>query len=369
MGRGSISLTRYASIQNPENNSADAFDYSQVQRFSQAPALPLTAQTSQHDAVSLEELVASLQGDFSSLSKFIRSLNPPIVCNGGDVTIRGHYLPFRGGKPRLGEMLDHIRTYICNFALSRSEIQAVHSNVSSASDQDKLLAYVKLRDEAADLFIKAQKSTNRNGECGELLLYLLTEWVLGAPQILAKMPLKTNASMPVHGSDGIHLKYDPASDSLIFFWGEAKMHSTVSGALGSAVDSIVSTLKYDKLKEDINLVRRYVTLTGLSPDAQARVVEHLDPLNPSYEKKIDASTCLIGFDFDGFQKLGAVSTKDLESSFSHLLTLELAIATKTLEHLLKSQNVTHHRMEVFFLPVESVDELRKSWQNKIGWKV
>ncbi|MDQ8730681.1 DUF1837 domain-containing protein [Bradyrhizobium sp. LHD-71] len=316
----------------------------------------------------MDALVASLQGDFTSLSKFIRSLGPPAPCGDGDVVIRGHYLPFRGGKPRLGELLDHIRSYICNFALSRAEIQAVHSSVNSMSEQERLLAYVKLRDEAADLFIRAQRSTHRNGECGELLLYLFTEWILEAPQILAKMALKTNASMPVHGSDGIHIKYDPTCDSLIFFWGEAKLHSTVGGALRSAVESIASTLKYDKLKEDINLVRRFITLTGLSPEAQARVVEYLDPLSSNYDKKIDASTCLIGFDFRGFQRLAKVAAADLEAAFCELLRAELATASKTLEGLLKSQKITHHRMEVFFLPVESVDGLRIEWQNKIGWK-
>ena len=284
------------------------------------------------------------------------------------MTVRGHYLPFRGGTPRVGELLDHIRTYICNFALSRSEIQAVHSSVSSASEQDRLLAYVKLRDDAADLFIRAQKSTNRNGECGELLLYLFTEWVLAAPQILAKMPLKTSSSMPIHGSDGVHLKYDPVSDKLIFFWGEAKFHSTLNGALGDAVTSIASTLQYDKLKEDINLVRRYVSTTGLSSEAQARIVEHLDPLSPGYDKRVDASTCLIGFDFKGFEKIKKVTPSDIEGTFSKLLESELVAATAHLEKLLAKQNITHHRMEVFFLPVESVDEFRKSWQNRIGWK-
>ena len=301
------------------------------------------------------------------LSALIKTLGPPVTCNEGRVTIRAHYLPFRNGKPRTGELLDVIRGYICNFALSRAEIEAVHKQALTATPQERMIAYNKLRDEAADLFIRAQKSTNRNGECGELLLYLLTEWILEAPQVMAKMSLKTNAQMPVHGSDGIHIKYDEASDSLIFLWGEAKLHATVGGAIASAVESIASTLEYDKLKQDINLIRRYVSLSGLSTTAQQRIVEYLDPLNPCYEKKVDASVCLIGFNFDGFAKLASVPSSELELTLTNLLNSAIAAAKTDLEARLLAAGVTHHMMDVFFLPVISVDQLRVDFQNRIGW--
>jgi len=315
----------------------------------------------------LSSTVAALTNDFGHLSAIIKTLGSPKVC-GEQVTIRAHYLPFRNGKPMSGELLDEIRLYICNFAMSRAEIDAAHAKAATASPQERLIIYNKLREDAADLFIKAQKSTARNGECGELLLYLLTEWILEAPQIMAKMSLKTNAQMPVHGSDGIHVKYDIATDNLVFFWGEAKLHKTVKSGLTSAVDSIAGTLKYDKLKEDINLVRRYISLSGLDAKSQKKLVEYLDPLSPDYAKKVDASVCLIGFDFDGFAALDGVSSAELEATFCNLLEAAVTEATVLLKQLLSDAGVTHHRMEVFFLPVISVDELRMDFQNRIGWK-
>jgi hypothetical protein len=313
-------------------------------------------------------MIASLKTDFSQLGGLIKTLGKPGHCGGGNVTIRAHYVPFRNGKPMIGELLDVIRSYICNFAMSRAEIDAVHQKAAAGTPQQRMIAYNKLRDDAADLFIKAQKSTGRNGECGELLLYLLTEWILEAPQIMAKMSLKTNSQMPIHGSDGIHVKYDKNSDRLVFFWGEAKLHATVGGAIASAVASIASTLEYDKLKEDINLVRRYVSLSGLSTDAQQRLVEFLDPLSPDYEKKIDTSVCLIGFDFKGFKALSSVHVSNLELHFTALLKTAIASAAKDLEDRISAAGITHHTMEVFFFPVVSVDQLRIEFQNKIGWK-
>lgn len=312
--------------------------------------------------------VAALKNDFGHLGALIKTLGSPALC-GEQVTIRAHYLPFRNGKPMSGELLDEIRLYICNFAMSRAEIDAAHAKADISSPQERLIIYNKLREDAADLFIKAQKSTSRNGECGELLLYLLTEWLLEAPQIMAKMSLKTNAQMPVHGSDGIHVKYDGASDKLIFFWGESKFHKTVKSGLSSAVESIASTIKYDKLKEDINLVRRYISLSGLDAKSQQKLVEYLDPLSPDYGKKVDASVCLIGFNFDGFAALDGVPSADLEATFCNLLQVAVAEATELLKELLSDAGVTHHQMEVFFLPVISVDELRIDFQNRIGWKV
>lgn len=316
--------------------------------------------------ISAADIVSSLQGNFSSLAKLIRSLAPK-TCSNDYITIRGHYLPFQGSKPRLGELLEHISLYICNFALSRSEIDIVHDRVRTASEQEKMLAYIALRDSAAELFIKAQKSTNRNGECGELLLYLLTEWVLEAPQLLAKMSMKTTSSMPVHSSDGIHVKFDSQSNKLIFFWGEAKIHKTIGSALSDAVESISTALDHSKLKEDIRLVRRFINTTGLPTTAQAKLVEYLDPLSDSYDQKIYASTCLIGFDFAAFSKLSSVNAGEIETFFTKQLELELEKATKSLQTLLANKNISHHRLEVFFLPVESVTQLRNDWQARIGW--
>lgn len=301
------------------------------------------------------------------LSKFIKSI-PPVTCGNGAVTIRGHYLPFQGSTPRLGELLDQIALYICNFALNRIEISQAHDAIKNAPPQEVMLAYNALRNSAADLFIKAQKSTNRNGECGELILYLLTEWILEAPQLLAKMSFKTTASMPVHSSDGIHIKFDQATGKLIFFWGEAKIHKKISSGLSEAMESISGTLKHAKLKEDINLVRRFIDTTGLSESAQSKIVEYLDPLSDSYNDKLYGSTCLIGFDFAAFGKLKNVSAADIESFFVSQLSTEVGKAISTLEKLLSANGISHHQMEVFFLPVESVSKLRDDWQNKIGWK-
>ena len=105
------------------------------------------------------------------------------------------------------------------FSLHRTEIKKVTSLKATLPDDKLLIEISKLKSEAIDLFIRAQKATDRNGEAGELILYLLTEWLLGAPQLLAKMSLKTNRHMPVYGSDGVHVRFSAETNTLNFLLG------------------------------------------------------------------------------------------------------------------------------------------------------
>lgn len=319
---------------------------------------------SQNDA-TLSQLISSINGDFSKLGNLIKTYPRPISASTKDVTIRAHYLPFRSGQPMVGELIDVIRGFIVNFALPKAEINEAHQKAAGENDQERLLTYISLRDTAADLFIKAQKATGRSGECGELLLFLLLEWVVEAPQIIAKMALKTNGQMPVHGSDGIHIKYDDQTNTLLFFWGEAKLHASISSGLERAITSISEAIQYGKMTTDINLVKRYFDLSGLPAASKAPILEHLDPLSPSYGSKLDVSACLIGFNFAKFGKLA--NEEKIEDAFCEFLGEELSDAVNRLEATLKAKGISHHRMEFFFLPVPSVEDLRKDFQNRIGW--
>lgn len=316
----------------------------------------------------LSDAISALESDFSFLDKLLVTLTPEITSSSPDIAVRAHYLPFRNGKPMTGELLDTIRAYICNFALSRAEIEDTHSLVKTSSPQDAMIAYNRLRDTASDIYIKAQKSTNRNGECGELLLYLLIEWFLKAPQVVAKMSLKTSTTMPVHGSDGIHVRYDQANDKLWFIWGESKLHASLDGAISAALKSVGEALKYEKQKTDLNLVKRNFDVSGLPTTVKATFLNHLNPLHESYFNKLDVSACLIGFDFDGFATLGSVRGNTLEDEFRKSLRTELVGACNKLQTATAANGITHHRLEMFFLPFESVDQLRIDFQNLIGWK-
>lgn len=92
--------------------------------------------------------------------------------------------------------------------------------------------------------VQAQfKSPDPNaGEGGEILLYSLLEGHLGAPKILSKMEVKTDAEHYVYGSDGVHL-LRTANDTYQLIFGESKMYGDAGTPGASAKRGIKAAFK------------------------------------------------------------------------------------------------------------------------------
>ncbi|MBN9545440.1 MAG: DUF1837 domain-containing protein [Alphaproteobacteria bacterium] len=310
---------------------------------------------------ALEIILSSLRRDFSKLSARLKTVIHTVTCDNKLVTFRVYYPALRERKSTVSELVDALSTYLINFALPRSEVQEVLALKGTLSDDDYMQRIVILQQRATDLFKKAQKATNRNGEAGELILYLLTEWILKAPQLLAKMSLKTNPAMPVHGADGIHIGICPKTSKAILFWGESKLYDDLGRAITEAVND-------DAVKHELSLVQRYIDLSGLGAAQKKHILAYLDPFDDKSNDRIETCTCLLGFDFDGFQKLTKVDADKIDSTFEALVLAELKAAALKVAKALKTNGLEGHTMEIFLVPVPSVQKLRDLFQKKIGWK-
>jgi hypothetical protein len=155
----------------------------------------------------LEAALATLNRDLSKLSVSLLTIDHAVETECSELKLRLHFPAFRQRKPMVAELIDAVSLHIMNFCLPRSQVSGVQELYGKLEVDEFMQRVEALRQEAFDLFKRAHQATNRNGEAGELILYLLTEWLLGAPQIIAKMALKTNTEMPVHGADGVHIRY------------------------------------------------------------------------------------------------------------------------------------------------------------------
>ncbi|WP_291812602.1 DUF1837 domain-containing protein [Limnobacter sp.] len=319
------------------------------------------------EATKLDELLSSLVVDYSPLNARLRSVPEQISCDCDGVAIRINFPSFGQGRPTVEMFIDAVSLYLTRFALPRSQILAHKNTYGKISADDYDRKSEQLKQEALDLFKKAQKATNRNGEIGELVLYLLTEWLLGAPQILAKMPLKTNSEMPVYGSDGIHVRYDAASQNLIFYWGESKLHASATGAIDSAMESISTAMEHENIKYELELVERYIDLAGLDTDSKAAIIKFLDPFEEESNNRVDTITCLIAFQFSGYGSVAGSDNKTIESSFSELIVSRVKELAPKVAKSVKEAKLEGRKIEIFFLPVPSVKVFRDYFQNKIGW--
>lgn len=318
------------------------------------------------EKIDLERFIASLQKDYSKLAVRIRELTHSVTCEAEGVTLRLYFPAISRGKPTVLELVNVISDYVTTFALSRVQIASLTEDYGTTPFDEFRIRCERLQREATALFIRAQRATNRNGEAGELLLYLLTEWILKAPQILTKMGLKTNRDMPVHGTDGIHIGYSRVRQSLCLYWGESKLFEDVNTAILRAVDSIKKALTSESMQHEISLVARHIDAAGLSPEEKTLVLSFLDPYeHENYNRRVDVITCLIGFDFEAFSQLDENSD---ETQFRSLASSKLQELAPRLSKALKSAGIQNQSIEVFFFPVPSVQDLRNLFQAKIGWK-
>lgn len=317
----------------------------------------------------LETLVAALRRDYSKLSARLRELDHSVACECAGVTLRLHFPAFRQGKATVYELVEAVSRYMTSYALPRSQISALDARYGEIP-AEQFRAESKMLDEsAARLFKKANELTGRNGECGELLLYLLTEWVLGAPQLIAKMVLKTNPEMPVYGADGVHVRYCAETARLYLYWGEAKLHADLSGAITDAAKSISAAMNPKKMQHEIDLVKRNIDFSGFDAVAKAEILTFLDPMEETYNKRFDVITALIGFNFDAYASIGPTDGEQGEERFRALASAELEKLAPTVAEKLRGAGLGGSTLELFFLPVPSVQELRDLFQEKIGWKV
>lgn len=317
---------------------------------------------------ALAAALAVIKKDWSVLSSRIRTAEHDVVTDHKHLNLRLHYPAIRDTEATVEELIGTIALYLTHFSLPRKQVEAVYkAQAKLKTPFERHQAISRLEQEARSLFIRARKSSRRTGEAGELLLYLFTEWLLDAPQIIAKMSLKTSAQMPVHGSDGIHVRFDAKSGRLILFSGEAKFHSNITKAVASAITSIKAGLSREKMRHEIDLVNRHIDFSGLDGVARTSLLRYLDPFDNAYNDRLEVVTCLVGFDFTGYADLVATGPDDPDTNFKTLATAKLREVGPVFARALKNAGLPNQRVELFLFPVPSVSVLRDLFQNQIGW--
>lgn len=324
-------------------------------------------QVTQPDQENLDDFLAVLRGEYAPLKARIHNVEHSETCECSGVTIRVHYPALRDGIPTVEWLIEVISFYLTGFCLPRSQISKLDNLYKQISAPEFRLKSAQLEQEAINLFKKAQKATNRNGEAGELLLYLLTEWILEAPQILAKMGLKTNKQMPVYGADGVHIKFRSDDNKLVMYWGESKLYSDVDQAISKAVLSITEALQHEKIAHELSLVGRYIDLSGLDEPAKSAILKYLDPFEPASNDRVDTTMCLIGFDSKAFSSLDKIEKSKVDEVFKSGILSELKSISPKVSKALKNAGIEQHIIELFLFPVPSVKQLRDLFQARIGW--
>lgn len=310
--------------------------------------------------------IERLLGDFSWLEPRIKHLSYNTEVCSERINVSCSYVTFRDGEVTFSEFIDAISSLIVPFCLPRSQIQEVRKKMLAADHVELGRLSSELHSKANRLFIKAKKGSHRSGEVGEILLYILNEWMLKAPQIISKMYLKTNNNMPVHGTDGIHARYDKEKEKLVIYWGESKCHKTLESGLTDALKSIKEFIDSGHEKREIDIIHDHLDADSMDEEALQAFLKYLDPYTKESQERITTFSCLLVFDESGLID-NTCDPEKTEQAFVDKLNTAAEKFISSINGRVNGVGLGAKRFEFFLVPVPSVQKFRDSFQSKIGW--
>jgi len=257
------------------------------------------------------------------------------------------------GRPRINDFIDFIATKIVEYGIPRTEFEKAKQHLITY-DSDVEIA--KLRRKAESLFTDLKNT----GEGGEILLYILVQEFLKIPQLLCKMPLKTNSQMHYHGVDGIHAEYDDRNNVLALYWGESKLYQDIGQAITACFNSLKEYLinpnGADSPQErDLQLVKDGLDL--VDPKLEDAIIQYFDKDNPLFNKLQYRGVCLVGFDCD---KYPPQPNQMISNDLKQLVEQEVDNWNKTVGrgvgvHTTLDSFIIH----IFLIPFPSVESFRE----------
>ncbi len=305
------------------------------------------------------ELLSPTTGDLSSRVSSINKVFSTADCK---ITGRFLYVPFRDSKPTVDDLITVAHARLVNFAIPK--IRITEALAEMAANPGVMDPWVLLSTEARDLFIKTKKETGRSGELGEVLLYMLMEWVLKAPIVACKMYLKTSRQMPIHGTDGIHVGHE--GDNLLMYWGESKMHSKLSSALSDIATSIAKISSSPKDREnEIRIIRSNLNLDGISESGKKALKNYFNPYAPESNMLLDCYACLAGFDYAIYDAMSSKKHDECDAVFRKEYELGIESIWKSVIQKSQDEHLRTLRFTYFLFPFPSVDAARQKFQDKL----
>lgn len=308
------------------------------------------------DSWLADALTALTREQDAGFLDFLPSHDVEVDIDSTRTTVRTHVVRTDvSGVPAIDSLSRLVASGVVDFCMPRSRIDEAQRDYEVTKSTGKLML---LQQEARDLFVKS----TRSGEGGELLLFLLMERLLKLPQLLAKMPLKTNPQVHVHGSDGVHGRI--GDDGVLeLFWGESKLHASATSGLASAMASIAPYFdgsNSDVRARDLLLVRDHLNVDD--KELTAKLIRYFDPYDTQSLDIVWSGACLVGFDH---LKYPYAARPSVEEGLAEIAESIGDWKSKILDGVGKG-NLLEVRLEVFCVPFPSIEDFRSNVLRNLG---
>ncbi|MBW3569499.1 MAG: DUF1837 domain-containing protein [Gemmatimonadetes bacterium] len=324
-----------------------------------------------------DELLNAIKGNYVGLDARIRTV--PYDWREDDLQVAGsfHYLAFRDGQPTEDEFVNFIYWKIVPFCIPRKERRKKWELAEATHDERYMH---ELTDQARHLFIKARakakakaeregrEAQSTTGEPGELILFILLEGILKAPQIACKMYLKTSEDMPVHGSDSVHLARGSTPGSVRVIWGESKLYQQFASALDEICSSIAGFLSEAEGRtnrdRDIDVLKDHMDVDD--DEWREAMIKYFDPYEDQSNFREESYACFVGFDYSGFGTIEQLPPNEREAAFVSAYQGRIASACTLFAGKLRASGLSRLRIDFFLIPFTSVDTLRAKFLTRLG---
>lgn len=311
------------------------------------------------------EILETLLNDHKKLNVILKTITHSWQTENTRGTGTFYYVDFRDGQYNGDIFVDYLSKKLPFFCLPKKDIEAV---VSITDKQEQIEKSGELYEKAKSVFrqvSKRKKKEKQEGEPGELILFCFLEWALSAPQVVAKMSLKTDPQMPVHGADGIHI--GKSDDMLLLYFGESKLYKQISNAINDALESCKGIAKNQEEKTfEIKILRDHLDLGEGKKELAKEIYEHLDPYSEKNKKVKNIFSCFIGFDFSKYSEIKNLPPSEISKKFEELYLERIKSACALISKKIKEKDIQDLNFHFFLLPFQSVEEFRTSFYKKIG---
>lgn len=196
-----------------------------------------------------------------------------------------------------------------------------------------------------------------------MLLYFILEAVLNAPQIIAKVDLKTARAVESYGSDGIHMRWHPEDSVLDVFFGESKLEQSVYAALRRAFRSIESFHAEKMADFEFGLVTAH--FKHANEELREAVVSFMTREATEIDCRLNHA-CLIGYDWKEYKRLTQLRPEQVAREFRARYEADLARLRDLIQNRFDRLTLKYLRFEVFFLPFQSVQDFRDAFNEALS---
>lgn len=308
--------------------------------------------TSNEIKESLERL---LHGTSKDLSAYLLEVCSNETVQDTKTDLHVHMLRLDGNnRPRINDFANFVTDCIIDYCIPPSEIREAKERDEANHTTTHL---VKLYKKAAGLFT----DLNNTGEGGELLLSIMVQRILGIPQLLCKMPLKTNPNVHYHGADGIYGKFDETSGKFCLYWAESKLYSDLGQAMTDCFDSIKTLLIEEggvgtQRERDLTLFRDNLDFDDVN--LENAIVAYLNPDKEEYLSLEYRGVCLVGYDETAYPNdLSGIEAEIKEAIANRLQEFKNMVSTR-LKNRLPLDDIV---IDVLIVPFSDVNQFREKF--------